>query len=138
MKKNSNASSKAPSQRQLRVAELVRQAMSEMLARGEIYDEVLAAHPVSVTNVRVSPDLKLATIQVLPLGGQDTIAVLAALDQNRKFIRGEIAHRINLKFAPDVRFHADSSFDDRTKIERLLDSEKVRQDTRKPSVSNDD
>ncbi|MET0607073.1 MAG: 30S ribosome-binding factor RbfA [Beijerinckiaceae bacterium] len=125
---------KAPSQRQLRVGELIRQAMSEMLARGDIHDDVLATHPVSVTSVRVSPDLKLATIQVLPLGGQDSLAVLAALDQHRKYIRGEIAHRINLKFAPDIRFHADSSFDDRSRIERLLDSEQVRRDTRKPST----
>lgn len=131
MKKTTSSS--APSQRQLRVAELVRQAMSEMLARGDIYDDVLAANPVSVTHVRVSPDLKLATINVLPLGGDNQIAVLAALDHNRKFIRGEIARRINLKFAPDIRFHADSSFDERTRIERLLDSEVVRRDTRKPA-----
>lgn len=125
-------SSAAPSQRQLRVGELIRQALSEMLARGDVYDEVLATHPVSVTGVRMSPDLKLATINVLPLGGEHKMAVLAALDAHRKFIRGEIAHRINLKFAPDIRFHADDSFDERSRIERLLDSEAVRRDTRKP------
>lgn len=129
--KTKSKSPSGPSQRQLRVGELIRQALSEMLARGDIYDEVLATHPVSVTSVRVTPDLKLATINVLPLGGQDTLAVLSALDHNRKFIRGEIAHRINLKFAPDIRFHADESFDERSKIERLLDSEEVRRDTRK-------
>lgn len=117
-----------PSQRQLRVGELIRQALSEMLARSEVYDDVLASHPLSVTAVRMTPDLKLANIQILPLGGRDTLAVLAALDDNRKFIRGEIARRVNLKFAPDIRFHADDSFDNRTRIEKLLDSEKVRRD----------
>ncbi|WP_342359759.1 30S ribosome-binding factor RbfA [Terrarubrum flagellatum] len=136
MKKKS-AHPAGPSQRQLRVGELIRQALSEMLARGDIYDDTLASHPVSVTSVRVTPDLKLADIRILPLGGEDTIAVLAALDHNRKFIRGEIAHRINLKFAPDIRFHADDSFDARTQIERILDSEQVRRDTRKPAASND-
>lgn len=129
--KTKSKSSSGPSQRQLRVGELIRQALAEMLARGDIHDETLATHPVSVTGVRVSPDLKLATINVVPLGGQDTLAVLAALDHNRRFIRGEIAHRINLKFAPDIRFHADESFDERSRIERLLDSEEVRRDTRK-------
>lgn len=127
MKKKS-ASPSAPSQRQLRVAELIRQAMSEMLARGDIYDELLATHPVSVTGVRVSPDLKLASINVLPLGGEGATAIIAALDHHRKYIRGEIARRINLKFAPDIRFYADDSFDNRSRIERLLDSDVVRRD----------
>ncbi|MGL5735644.1 MAG: 30S ribosome-binding factor RbfA [Beijerinckiaceae bacterium] len=126
------ASAKAPSQRMLRVGELIRQALSEMLARGDIYDDVLASHPVSVTAVRMSPDLKLATILVLPLGGKDTAAVLKALDSHRKPIRTEIAHRVNLKFAPDVRFRADESFDQQARIDALLDSEKVRQDLEPP------
>lgn len=121
-------SSKAPSQRMLRVGELIRQALSEMLARGDIYDDVLASHPVSVTGARMSPDLKLATILVLPLGGKDTAAVLKALDSHRKVIRTEIARRVNLKFAPDVRFRADDSFDQQAHIDALLDSEKVRRD----------
>lgn len=121
-------SSHAPSQRMLRVGELIRQALSEMLARGDIYDDVLASHPVSVTGVRMSPDLKLATILVLPLGGQDTAAVLKALESHRKYIRGEIAHRVNLKFAPEVRFRSDESFDQQARIDALLDSEKVKRD----------
>ena len=118
----------------LRVSELIRQAMSEMLARGDVYDEVLASHPVSVTGVRMSPDLKLATILVFPLGGQDTKAVLEALQGHRKYIRGEIAHRVNLKFAPDVRFRADDSFDNQARIDALLDSEPVRRDLSKKDV----
>lgn len=123
--------SKAPSQRMLRVGELIRQALSEMLARGDVYDDVLASHPVSVTGVRMSPDLKLATVFLLPLGGKDTAAVLKALDGHRKYIRGEIAHRVNLKFAPDVRFRADESFDQQARIDALLDSETVKRDLAK-------
>jgi ribosome-binding factor A len=118
----------APSQRQLRVGELVRHALAEMLARGEIHDEVLASHLVTIPEVRMSPDLRLATIYVMPLGGKDIAPVLAALDRNRKYIRGEVAHAVNLKFAPDIRFLADETFDEAARIDRLLASEKVRQD----------
>ena len=117
-----------PSQRQLRVGELIRHALAEMLARGEIYDEVLAAHLVTIPEVRMSPDLRLASIYVMPLGGKDVKPVLAALERNKKYIRGEIAHGINLKFAPDIRFMADETFDEANRIERLLASDKVRKD----------
>ena len=117
-----------PSQRQLRVGELIRHALAEMLTRGEIHDDVLARHVVTVPEVRMSPDLRLATVYVMPLGGKDLQPVLAALESHKKFIRGEIAHAINLKFAPDVRFLADETFDEADRIERLLASEKVRQD----------
>lgn len=109
-----------PGQRQLRVGELIRHALSEMLARGDIYDEVLTKHLVTVPEVRMSPDLKLATAFVMPLGGKDEKAVLAALDKNKKAIRTELAHRVNLKFAPDVRFRLDESFDEAARIDRLL------------------
>jgi ribosome-binding factor A len=120
--------STGPSQRQLRVAELVRHALSEMLTRGEIHDEVLSAHVVTVPEVRMSPDLRLATIYVMPLGGKDVGAVLAALERHKRYIRGEVAEAVNLKFAPDVRFLADETFDEADRIERLLASDKVRRD----------
>ena len=117
-----------PSQRQLRVGELIRHALAEMLARGEIYDDVLAAHLVTIPEVRMSPDLRLASIYVMPLGGKDLKPVLAALERNKKYIRGEIAQEVNLKFAPDIRFMADETFDEADRIERLLASNKVRKD----------
>lgn len=109
-----------PGQRQLRVGELIRHALSDMLARGDIYDEVLTKHLVTVPEVRMSPDLKLATVFIMPLGGRDEKPVLAALDRNKKMIRTELAHRVNLKFAPEVRFRLDESFDEAARIDRLL------------------
>jgi ribosome-binding factor A len=120
--------SAGPSQRQLRVGELIRHALAGMLARGEIYDDVLASHLVTIPEVRMSPDLRLASIYVMPLGGKDVKPVLAALERNKKYIRGEIAHEVNLKFAPDIRFLADETFDEADRIERLLASNKVRRD----------
>jgi ribosome-binding factor A len=123
--------STSPTQRQLRVGELIRHALAEMLARGEIYDDVLASHLVTIPEVRMSPDLRLASIYVMPLGGKDVQPVLAALERNKKYIRSEIAHEVNLKFAPDIRFMADESFDEADRIERLLASDKVRKDLEK-------
>ena len=118
----------APSHRMLRVAELIRHAMSDKLARGDLNDPVIDAHSVTVPRVAMSPDLKLATIYVVPLGGQDGGPVIAALDRHRKAIRADIAHRVNLKFAPDVRFRLDDTFDKISQIDALLNSEKVRRD----------
>ena len=126
-----SASKSAPSQRQLRVGEIMRHALAEMLGRGEIHDAVSAAHVITISEVRMSPDLKLATIYVMPLGGQDLGPVLEALGDNRRFIRGELARAVNLKFAPDIRFRADESFEEASRIDRLLDSPKVRQDVDK-------
>ena len=109
----------------LRVAELIRHAVSELLSRGELNDPLLDSHPVTVPRVAMSPDLKLATIFILPLGGRDSAPVLAVLDKHRKFLRTEVAHRINLKFAPDLRFRVDTTFDNVSKIEALLNSDKV-------------
>jgi len=120
--------SAGPSQQQLRVGELIRHALAEMLTRGEIYDDVLTSHLVTIPEVRMSPNLRLASIYVMPLGSKDVKPVLAALERNKKYIRGEIAHEVNLKFAPDIRFMADESFDEADRIERLLASEKVRKD----------
>ncbi len=112
----------------LRVAELIRHKLAEMLTRGEIHDDVLAAHVVTVPEVRMSPDLKLATVYVMPLGGKDRDDVLKALDRNKRYIRAEIAHTLNLKFAPDVRFRFDETFDEVNRIDALLHSDKVRRD----------
>lgn len=117
-----------PSQRQLRVGELIRHALAEMLARGDIHDEVLSRHVVTVPEVRLSPDLKLATAYVMPLGGGDVGPVLKALASHKKHIRGEIAHRVNLKYAPDLRFLQDESFAEAERVDALLYSDKVRQD----------
>ena len=118
-----------PSQRMLRVGELVRHAMSELLTRGEMNDPVLDTHVVTVPRVKMSPDLKLATVYIMPLGGGDSEPVLAALDRHRKFLRGEVARKINLTFAPDVRFRIDDTFENASKIDRLLNSPQVRRDT---------
>jgi ribosome-binding factor A len=116
------------SQRQLRVGETVRHAVAEILAHGDIHDPDLAGHIITVPEVRMSPDLKLATIYVMPLGGRDTDKVVAALGRNKKFLRGEIAHRVNLKFAPDIRFHIDDRFDEAERIEKLLRTPEVQRD----------
>jgi ribosome-binding factor A len=118
-----------PSQRQLRVGELIRHALAEMLARGDIHDDVLAKHVITVPEVRLSPDLKLATAYIMPLGGQDIKPVLKALEAHKRYMRGEIAHRVNLKYAPDIRFRADESFAEAERIDTLLDTEAVRRDT---------
>ena len=128
MARTHHTSGGEPSQRMLRVAELIRHAMSDLLSRGEILDPILEKHVVTVPNVRMSPDLKLATIYVMPLGGQDAIEVIEALDRNKKFLRGEIARRVNLKFSPDVRFRQDEGFDAFAKIDAILNSPKVKQD----------
>jgi ribosome-binding factor A len=112
----------------LRVGEVIRHALAELLTRGEVHDDVLASHLVTIPEVRMSPDLRLATVYVLPLGGKDVEPVLAALERNKRFIRGEVARAVNLKFAPDVRFLADETFDEALRIDSLLASDKVRQD----------
>ena len=122
-----------PSQRALRVGELIRHALSDMLARGDVHDPVLEGHLITVPEVRMSPDLRLATIYVMPLGGRDTEEVLAALDRNKRYLRGEIAHRVNLKFAPEIRFRVDERFDEAERIEKLLRTPAVRRDLKHDS-----
>src|SRR5215510_9982206 len=92
------------SQRQLRVGEMIRHALAELLTRGEVHDPVLEGHMITVPEVRVTADLRVATIYVMPLGGRDQTEVIAALERNKKFMRAEIARRVNLKFAPEIRF----------------------------------
>jgi ribosome-binding factor A len=117
-----------PSQRQLRVGEAVRHALAQVLAQGEVHDPVLEGHLITVPEVRMSPDLRLATIYVMPLGGRDGEAVIAALDRNKRYLRGVVARKVNLKFAPDIRFRIDERFDEAERIEKLLRSPAVKRD----------
>ena len=119
---------KGPTQRSLRAGEVVRHALAEILARGEIHDPVIAAHLITVPEVRMSPDLRMATAYILPLGGHDAAVVLAALERNKRYLRGEIARRVSLKFAPDIRFRIDERFEEAERVERLLRSPQVRRD----------
>jgi len=116
------------SQRQLRVGELIRHELADMLSRGNVHDPVIEAHMITVPEVRMSADLRLATIYIMPLGGRDEEDVLAALERNKRYMRGEIARRVNLKFAPDIRFRIDERFDEAERIERLLRTPLVRRD----------
>ena len=128
MSRRHSEPAKGPSQRALRAGELVRHALVEILARGDVHDPVIEAHRITVPLVRMSPDLRLATVYVMPLGGEHEKDVLAALDRNKRYLRGEIAHRMNLKFSPDIRFRIDEGFDEAERIERLLRSPQVRRD----------
>jgi len=120
-----------PSQRQLRVGEAVRHALAEVLAQGEVHDPVLEGHMITVPEVRMSPDLRLATIYVMPLGGRDEQAVVAALERNKRYLRGVVARKVNLKFAPDIRFRIDERFDEAERIEKLLRTPQVARDLAK-------
>ena len=121
-------SGSAPSQRALRAGEVIRHAVTEILSRGDVHDPVLESHLITVPEVRLSPDLRLATVYIMPLGGQDAAAVLDALERNKRYLRGEIAHRVNLKFAPDIRFRLDERFAEAERIDRLLRTPQVRRD----------
>ena len=125
---NRKNSATGGSQRQLRVGETVRHAVADILAQGNVHDPDLEGHIVTVPEVRMSPDLKLATVYVMPLGGRDTELVIAALERNKKFLRGEVARRVNLKFSPDIRFRVDERFDEAERIEKLLRTPAVQRD----------
>lgn len=126
-----------PSQRMLRVGELIRHATAQLFSRSEISDPVLEKHIVTVSRVKMSPDLKLATIYVMPLGGADEPEVLGALDRHKRFLRGELAHKVNLRFAPEIRFRIDDSFDNVSRIDALLNSERVQRDLQPRAESED-
>src|SRR5271163_3040568 len=126
------------SQRQLRVGELIRHELAEMLSRGDIHDPVVEAHMITVPEVRMSPDLRLATIYVMPLGGRDATDVVAALERNKRYVRGEIARRVNLKFAPEIRFRVDERFDEAERIEKLLRTPVVQRDLKSEQESGDE
>src|ERR1700704_1108200 len=125
---HSKGSAPGGSPRQLRVGETVRHAVADILSQGSVHDPDLEGHIITVPEVRMSPDLKLATIYVMALGGRDTDGVVAALGGNKKFLRGEVARRVNLKFAPEVRFRVDERFDEAERIEKLLRTPAVQKD----------
>ena len=114
--------------RVLKVGERVRHILSELLARGEVHDDVLTAHSVSVTEVRMTPDLRNAAAYVKPLLGKDEEIVLKALRTNIAFFQREVAKRLGLKFAPKLSFKPDESFDEAERIEKLLNDPKVVRD----------
>ncbi len=132
-RKKSHRDSGTPggSQRQLRVGELVRHAIAELLVRGEVHDPVIEGHLITVPEVRMSPDLRLATVYIMPLAGRDADEVVEAFERNKKYLRGEVAHSINLKFAPDLRFRIDDRFEEAERIDRLLRSPEVKRDLQK-------
>jgi ribosome-binding factor A len=123
-----DAKNAGPSQRVLRVGELIRHAAADFLARGEIEDPALAKQVVTIPSVKMSPDLKLATISVMPLGGKNVDKIIAALERHKKVLRTLIAHRVNLKYAPDLRFVIDESFAAQARIDALLKSPEVARD----------
>jgi ribosome-binding factor A len=117
------------SQRQLRVGEQVRHALSEVLQRGEVRDDLLQAAVLSVSEVRMSPDLKIATAFVSPIGAADADAVVEALNRHARFIRGRLSPSLRqMKYMPEVRFRLDTSFENFAKIDRLLKSPEVARD----------
>ncbi len=125
------------SQRQLRVGELVRHALADLLIRGDVHDPDLAGVPVTVPEVQMSGDLRLATIYIFPLGGEGGDKIVAALERNKRYLRGEIAHRVNLRYAPDIRFRLDTAFENAARIDALLRSPAVQRDL-KPRDPPDD
>ena len=126
MRKRQGASGRSP--RQLRVGEELRHALVRILARGELHDPLLADAQVTVTEVRVSPDLRAATAYVTPFGGGDSAALVKALNHAGGYFRGQIAREVDLRMAPTIRFAADTSFAQSTRIEELLQDPRVAQD----------
>jgi ribosome-binding factor A len=122
------ARGKEPSQRQLKVGETIRHALADIFSRGEIVDEVLDRHSLTVPEVRMSPDLKLATVYVITLGGGEAAEAVAHLDKHKRFLRGLLAKRVSMKFMPELRFKVDTSFETSARIDELLASPKVARD----------
>lgn len=119
---------KGPSQRMLRVGELVRHALSDMLMRGEIIDPVIESVTITVPEVRMSPDLKIANAYIMPLGGTGAEEVVRALNHHARFIRGQVAPKVDLKYAPEIRFFVDDTFEEAGRIDAILRSDKVQRD----------
>jgi ribosome-binding factor A len=117
-----------PTQRMLRVGELVRHALAGVFARGDVEDEALAGAVITVPEVRMSPDLKLANAYVMPLGGERAKEIVEALTRHQRFIRGRVAPELDLKFAPEIRFFVDETFEEYGKIDALLRSDRVQRD----------
>ena len=120
-----------PSQRMLRVGELVRHALAGLFARGEVEDPALSGAVITVPEVRMTPDLKLANAYIIPLGGERAAEIVEALNRHRKFIRGRVAPELDLKYAPEVKFFVDDTFDEFGRIDALLRSDRVQRDLSK-------
>ncbi|MGY6549840.1 MAG: 30S ribosome-binding factor RbfA [Roseinatronobacter sp.] len=120
--------SSGPSQRQLRVGELIRRELADVLARGDVHDDVLSRVPITVSEVRTSPDLKIATAYVMPLGGQGQQETLTALRRNRAELRHLVSRSLTLKFSPDLRFQLDETFDRMDETRRLFQDARVQRD----------
>ncbi len=133
MAKRDNPAANGPSQRQLRVGEMLRRAISDVLLRGDIHDEDLAHVSITVGEVRSTPDLKLALVYVLPLGGQNADLVIEALNRNKSEVRRAVNKQVSLKYSPDLKFVLDRTFDQLDETRRLLNQDIVQKD-----VSSDD
>ena len=128
MSKPRHQTQSGPSQRQLRVGELIRRTLSDLLNRAEVHDPVLNALSITVGEVRLSPDLKVATVHVMPLGGGDVEAAIAALARNKYELRRRVAAEMTLKYAPDLRFRPDETFDALDETRRMFADAKVQRD----------
>jgi ribosome-binding factor A len=122
---------KAPSQRMLRMGELVRHALAEIFSRGDVHDPVLETHVITIPEVAMTPDLRHATAYIMPLGGKDERAVLEALNRHKKYMRGVIAKKLQAKFTPDLHFRIDERFDRAEKIDKLLRQPEVQRDLKR-------
>jgi ribosome-binding factor A len=129
MKRDTRGAPKgAPSQRQLRVGELIRHALAEVIQRGDVHDPALEGAIVTIPEVRMTPDLRTATAFVVPLGGKGGDAIIEAFERNTKYLRGVVAKKVNLRYAPDLRFRLDTSFDEGDRIDALLRQPEVKRD----------
>lgn len=137
MAQNHSSRASGPSQRQLRVGELIRRTLSEVLMRGEVHNDTLGAMSITVGEVRVSPDLRIATAFVLPLGGEGAEEALAALNRSKGELRHHVAKAMTLKFAPELRFVLDETFDRMDATRRLLADERVQRDIAKRDDDDD-
>ncbi|MCL4186345.1 MAG: 30S ribosome-binding factor RbfA [Rhodobacteraceae bacterium] len=137
MSRTRDSRGSGPSQRQLRVGEAIRRRLAEVLQRGEVHDPELDRMAITVSEVRASPDLKQATAFVLPLGGGGREAALALLNRHRTELRRAVAAALELKFAPELRFVLDDSFDRMDAARRLLDDPAVRADVARPATGDD-
>jgi len=136
MGKNKFHTGPGPSQRQLRVGELIRRTLADVLARGDIHDPELSSVSITVSEVRASPDLKVATVYLLPLGGKNADVVMEALKRNKAELRRTVAKGLTLKFAPELRFVLDDTFDRMDATRALLGRDDVRRDVVAPDRSD--
>lgn len=138
MSQHRTTTGSGPSQRQLRVGEAIRRSLSEVLARGEVHSDALRAMSITVGEVRVSPDLRIATAYVLPLGGKEKAEALAALNRAQGELRHHVAQAVKLRFAPELRFLIDESYDRMDRTRELLSDARVQRDIAKRDGGDDD